>query len=42
VLDASQDVETPRLVDDRLDAKRPPLLQVLLDPPVLVADVDGR
>src|SRR4030088_2208713 len=39
VLDASVDGEVPGLVDDGLDAKRPPFLQVLLDPAVLVAEV---
>jgi hypothetical protein len=42
MLEAAGDVEVPRVVDDSLDAKRSPFLQVPLDPGVLVAEVHAN
>ena len=40
VLEPGEDPDVGRLVDDGLDPKRPPFLEVLLDPAVLVGEVD--
>ena len=40
VLEPGQDPDIGRLVDDGLDTKRPAFLEVLLDPAVLVGEVD--
>lgn len=42
VLEASQAADVGRLVDDGLDPQRPPFLQVLLDPAVLVAELQAH
>ena len=40
MFEAGEDPDVGRLVDDGLDAQRPPFLQVLLDAAVLVAELD--